>query len=117
MEEKNDNKEENFIKDGVIEIDPFKDPILIKTPANKSDTVNEYFSRRFSVEEAADTLSKIEGKLLLVNKQLNPNYDDKKNFAFQMSMAARNLTMRFYKRRDPSAPDDEPLGDFPIKKD
>lgn len=123
MEEKNDNKEENLIKDGVIEIDPDKGLIpdigLIfdKTPATKSDTVNEYFSKRFSVEEAADTLSKIEAKLLLVNKQLNPNYDDKKNFAFQMSMAARNLTMRFHKRRDPSAPDDEPLGDFPIKKD
>ena len=51
MEEKNDNKEENFIKDGVIEIDPFKGPILDKAPANKSDTVNEYFSRRFSVKE------------------------------------------------------------------
>ena len=45
MEEKNDNKEENFIKDGVIEIDPdigLKPDIgliLDKAPANKSNKV------------------------------------------------------------------------------
>jgi hypothetical protein len=101
MEEKNDNKEENFIKDGVIEIDPDKGPILDKAPANKSDTVNEYFSRRFSVkEEAADTLSKIEGKLLLVNKQLNPNYDDKKNFDFFTSKKAQDLMFRFFPKKN-----------------
>jgi len=93
------------------------DKILDKTPATKSNKVNEYLSRRFSVEEAADTLSKIEAKLLLVNKQLNPNYDNKKNIDFQMSMAANLLAMRFAKKRDPFAPDDKPLGDFPIKKD
>jgi hypothetical protein len=117
MEEKNDNKEENFIKDGVIEIDPDKGPILDKAPANKSNTVNEYFSGRFSKEEAVDTLSKIQAKLLLVNKRLNPNYDDEKNKEFQMSMAANLLAMRFAKKRIPFAPVNEPLGDFPIKKD
>jgi len=105
MEEKNDNKEETFIKDGLIEIDPDKGLIpdigliLDKTPATKSNKVNEYFSRRFSVEEAVDTLSKIEAKLLLVNKQLNPNYDDKKNIDFQESRAANLLAMRFAKKR------------------
>jgi hypothetical protein len=105
MEEKNDNKEENFIKDGVIEIDPdigLKPDIgliLDKAPANKSDTVNEYFSRRFSVEEAADTLSKIEGKLLLVNKQLNPNYDNKKNIDFFTSKKAQDLMFRFFPKK------------------
>ena len=117
MEEKNDNKEETFIKDGLIEIDPDKGLILDKTPATKSNTVNEYFSIRFSVEEAVDTLSKIEAKLLLVNKQLNPNYDDEKNRDFQGSRAATLLAMRFAKKRNPFAPDDKPLGDFPIKKD
>ena len=89
------------------------DKILDKT----SDTVNEYFSRRFSVEEAADALSKIQAKLLLVNKRLNPNYDDERNKDFQMSMAANLLAMRFAKKRIPFAPDDKPLGDYPIKKD
>jgi hypothetical protein len=115
MEEKNDNKEETFIKDGLIEIDPSKGLIFDKRPATKSIKVNEYFSRRFSVEEAVDTLSKIEAKLLLVNKQLNPNYDDKTNIDFQESRAANLLARRFVKKRN--APDDKPLGDFPIKKD
>ena len=34
-----------------------------------------------------------------------------------MSMAANLLAMRFAKKRIPFAPVNEPLGDFPIKKD